>query len=174
MVTDQNNLLASKYQWDHALGLGRLSRLIDQNRPKFELGEPRVTGTNASAANDVRVGQDFALSRTSELLELLFVLARQFTKLVLKLRELGEFDVGIVHSDLLVQGEEANWRLHVLARLGGDTNYLQTSTVYTFTELINSNVGWCTDQHLTVADLGEMVNDGRRCDGFTSSWWSLN
>jgi hypothetical protein len=61
---------------------------------------------------------------------------------------------------LLVEGEEANGRLNILPRLGGDTHSLQPSKMNTFAQLVNSDVGRCANQDLTTADLAEMVDDG--------------
>ena len=47
----------------------------------------RITCTNTSTADHIRVGQDFTFSRASKLLQALFILAGQFPKFGLELVE---------------------------------------------------------------------------------------
>src|SRR5690349_17681509 len=74
MVSNKNHLLASQDQRDHAFRFRRLCRFIDENSSKFKFGKSRVPSADASAANNVSVGQDLAFSSTRQLLEFLFIL----------------------------------------------------------------------------------------------------
>src|SRR5688500_6117510 len=73
-----------------------------------------------------------------------------------------------------MQRQKADRRLHILSRLGGDSNGLETSAMDTFTQLINGDIGWRTDQDLTTICLGKMVDDGGRGDGLPCAWRALN
>ena len=174
MITHKDNLLAAENQGDHALRLSRLGAFVDKDRPEFELGKTRVASTNTRAANDIGVCEDLALCGTSERLELLLILAAQFSKLALQLHKLVKLDIGVVHADLFVQGEEANLGLDILARLGSDTNDFETGEMDALGELINSHVRRCANKHLTTINLTQVVDDSCRCHSLASTGRTLD
>jgi len=55
-----------------------------------------------------------------------------------------------------MQRQEANRRLDILARLGGEADNLQAGTVDALAKLVNSNVRGRTDKNLATIDFGKM------------------
>ncbi|RNA40826.1 hypothetical protein BpHYR1_006775 [Brachionus plicatilis] len=60
--------------------------------------------------------------------------------------------------------QKADRRVDGLAALGAQTHHLEASAVYFFGELVDSDVAGRAHQHLTVALLGQVVDDGGRGD----------
>jgi hypothetical protein len=55
VVSDQNDLLTSQNQRDHAFWFRSLSAFIDEYSPEFEFPEPRIAGANTSTAYDIGI-----------------------------------------------------------------------------------------------------------------------
>jgi hypothetical protein len=127
----------------------RLSSLVDQHRPKLELGEPRITATNTSCADDVRIAQNLLLHRPRQRLELPLIRARQLSLLLFELNEFLELGMSVGVGDLGVEGEEGNRGFEGFAGFGGDTNDLEAGGVDLLGELVDGDVGRGGNEHLT-------------------------
>lgn len=152
----------------------RLSRLVDQHRPKLELRQPRVTATNTSSANNVRIAQDLLLHRPCKRLELAFVRTRELALLLLELNELLQLGVGVGVGDLSMKGEEGDGGFESFAGLGGDADDLETGRVDLLGELVDGDVGGGGNEDLTGVHLREMVDDGGRGDGLSGTGGTLS
>src|ERR1700736_2576363 len=126
MISNKNNLLAPKNKRYHALWFSGLSSLVNQNSPKLEFMETWVPGADTSTTNDISILQNLFLGITGESFIFLFVLHREFAEFSFELHQLFEFDIGVVHADLFMEGEEGYWRGEVFARFCSDTDDFET------------------------------------------------
>lgn len=146
---------------------------VDEYRAKLELGQSRISASDTSAADDIRVPQDLALASPSQRLELALVATAQLALLVLELNEFLQLGVGIAVGDLGVEGEERDGGLERFARLGGDADDLESRGVDLLGELVDGDVGGGADEDLAGVHLGEVVDDRSRGDGLAGSRRSL-
>lgn len=153
--------------------LRRLSGFIDQHRSKLELCQPRITASDTSRADDIRSIEDVPFGVPDEIPVPPLILRTQLALLGLELNEFLQVAVRGCARYLIVQGKERNGRVERFTRLGCQSHDLESGAVNLFGELIDGNVGWRDDEDLTGIHLGQMVDNGCRCDGLSRSWRAL-
>ena len=55
VVADEDELFGAEHDRDHALGLGGLRALVDENAAELVLGQTRIAGTDTRATNNIGV-----------------------------------------------------------------------------------------------------------------------
>jgi len=150
-----------------------LSSLVDKDRPKLELAQPRVSSTDAGAADNVGGVEDLLLASSDEHLILPLVTLTELSLTLLQLDELLKVGVGLGVGDLLVKGEERDRRVEGFSRFCGDSNDLETGSVDLLGELVDGDVGGSTDEDLSGVHFGEVIDDGGGGDGLSSSGRTL-
>ena len=184
MVAHEHDLLASQYQRNHAFyevepsvfsptlrhtttrprtRFSRLRRLIDQHRPKLELGQPRIPRAHTRTTNHIRHAQNLLLAQPTQRLILALVVRAQLPLLVLELNQLLQLNVRRAVRHLLVQRQKRDRRVQRLPRLGRQPHHLEPRRVDLLRQLVHRDVRRRADQHLSRVHLREVVHDrGRR------------
>jgi len=104
-----------------------LSSFIDQDRPKLQLGQPRITSTYTSAANNICGTQNLLLALPYQRLVLPLIIAAQLSLLVLEHDQLLQLHMGGAVRNLLVECQESDTRIEGLARFCGQPHDFETS-----------------------------------------------
>ena len=147
MIANEDQLLRTEHDWYHALGLGCLHALVDEDRVELEPVQPRVASADAGAANHVSCLQQFLLRRLLQQSVTFLVDAGQLPGLVLQLLQLLQLGVRLHVLDLIVESEEADWRVDRLARLCAKSHDLQVGLVYLLGQLVHGRVRGSAHQH---------------------------
>ena len=90
VIADEDELLCPQDDGDHALGLGGLHGLVDEDGGEAHLGEPRVARADAGARDDVGHLQELALGLLPQRAETLLVVRGELAGLVLELLQLAQ------------------------------------------------------------------------------------
>mmetsp|Transcript_40007 Transcript_40007/g.80193 ORF Transcript_40007/g.80193 Transcript_40007/m.80193 type:complete len:280 (-) Transcript_40007:906-1745(-) len=77
-------------------------------------------------------------------------------------------------SHLIVQCEVLNARINHLAGLGAEPNDTEARPMDLFCELVDGHIGGRTNEGLTLVLFSQVVDDGRRSDGFAGARWTLH
>jgi hypothetical protein len=152
----------------------RLGRLVDEDRPKLELGQPRISTSNTSAANDIGVVENLPLARPGQRLELPLIARAQLPLTLLELNELLQLGVRVRVGDLGVEGEVRDGRLERLARFGRHAHDLESRGVDLLGELVDGDVRGGADEDLAGVHLGEVIDDRGGGDCLSGTGRSLS
>src|SRR6266404_6844711 len=155
-------------------GFRSLCRFVNQDGLELQFAEPRVSGTDTSAADDLRCQQNLLLTLPDEGLIFPLIVRAQLSLFVLELDKFLEFDVRGVICDLVMKRQERDRRIERLARLGREAHNFETRGVDLFSELINGDIRRRADEDLARVHLGKMINSRSRSDSFASARGSLD
>ena len=105
VVAHENELLGAKHHRHHALGLGRLHALVDEDRVELLALQPRVARAHASAADHVGRLHQLPLGAFLQHPIALFIHRRQLTRLVLQLLQLVQLRVAEIQYFVFISVE---------------------------------------------------------------------
>lgn len=199
-VRDNSHLTAAQDHRYHALGLSSLGALVYQRVFEVHVGETGVARPHTSAADDVRMLQQFLLCLALQCSISLLIGRRQLPSFILEQLQFSELATPTITiesgdgrrgealtaasdrvqyvpshiPDLIVQCEEAHVTGDGLSTLRRQPHHSQTGLVDLLSQLIDGNVTRGTDKYLLHVLLGEVVDNGGRCHRLTSARGTLD
>lgn len=147
MVSNQNDMLGSFQYGYQRFWLRRLCSFINENLLKFHRLQPLIESRNTSRAYDIRIPHDFIFGLSLQILVRFLIF---FVQLALLFFQTHQILHSLVRAMLQMFYLFMQWNVvdvgsYWLPWSCTQSNNLQACAVDLLSQLVNSDIGWCTD-----------------------------